>query len=174
MAEPRMIYKITILYMLDCSKYPLSDTLFADFFLGRDYTDYFQVQSTLHELQDTQMITAMDTPSNLHKVEYALTDTGRETLHVLRDKVTDEIAADVMHYLKEHEIAIRDEHSLPANYDRTVGGQYLVHCKAISGDVTMMDLTLRVPGLAQAQAICENWKNGSMEVYDYLMELLVK
>ena len=48
MAEPFTIYKLTILYMLDKAGFPLSNTQISNFFLEKEYTDYFRVQELLY------------------------------------------------------------------------------------------------------------------------------
>lgn len=47
MAEPFTIYKLTILYMLDKAGFPLSNTQISNFFLEKEYTDYFRVQEVV-------------------------------------------------------------------------------------------------------------------------------
>ena len=47
MAEPFTIYKLTILYMLDKAGFPLSNTQISNFFLEKEYTDYFRVQEVI-------------------------------------------------------------------------------------------------------------------------------
>ena len=49
MAEPFTIYKMTILYMLDKAGFPLSNTQLSNFFLEKDYTDYFRIQEVNRE-----------------------------------------------------------------------------------------------------------------------------
>ena len=56
MAEPFTIYKITILYMLDKAGFPLTNTQISNFFLDRDYTDYFRVQEVIGDLEDAGLI----------------------------------------------------------------------------------------------------------------------
>ena len=39
MAEPFTIYKLTILYMLQIAKFPITNSQIANFFLDQEYTD---------------------------------------------------------------------------------------------------------------------------------------
>ena len=56
MAEPFTIYKLTILYMLDKAGFPLSNTQISNFFLEKEYTDYFRVQEVIGDLVNADLI----------------------------------------------------------------------------------------------------------------------
>lgn len=171
MAEPFTIYKITILYMLDKAGFPLTNTQISNFFLDRDYTDYFRVQEVIGDLVDADLILAETTHSN---TQYTLTDSGKETLNYFENKLNDEIEEDVKKFFKENQMEFRQENSLLANYYRTTGQKYAVRCQARSDGETLVDLTLLVKTKEQAETICANWKEQNEEVYAYLMDLLLK
>ena len=126
MAEPFTIYKLTILYMLDKAGFPLSNTQISNFFLEKEYTDYFRVQEVIGDLVNADLIKFESTHSN---TQYSLTAAGKETLGFFKDKITDGIES---------------------------------------------DLTLTVSTKEQAEAICSNWKKQNEDVYEYLMDMLLK
>ncbi len=70
MAEPFTIYKLTILYMLDKAGFPLSNTQISNFFLEKEYTDYFRVQEVIGDLVNADLINFESTHSN---TQYTLT-----------------------------------------------------------------------------------------------------
>lgn len=170
MAEPFTIYKITILYMLDQADFPLSNTQFSDFFLYQDYTDYFSVQEVLNGLVDAQMLLTRSTHSN---TQYFLTDSGKETLYMLKDRITPGIASDVADFFDKKGLAMKSENSVIADYFRTSGGSYMVRCQIYSGREALVDLCLKASNRAQAEAVCAHWRQQNEEVYAYLMDLLV-
>ncbi len=172
MSEPSITYKITILYMMHKAELPLTDTQITDFFLEKDYADYFQVQNALHDLLDADLILATPTHSNNL---YRLTNAGKETLKLFHDKISEQIAGDVAEFFLNREIALHEENSMIANYYKATGGTYAVRCQAVRDDGTpIIDLTLSVPDRIQAQAACANWRNQTMEVYSYLMDMLIQ
>ena len=171
MAEPFTIYKITILYMLDKAGFPLTNTQISNFFLDRDYTDYFRVQEVIGDLVDADLILAETTHSN---TQYTITDSGKETLNYFENKLNDEIEEDVKKFFQENQMEFRQENSLLANYYRTTGQKYSVRCQARSDGDTLVDLTLLVKTKEQAETMCANWKTQNEEVYAYLMDLLMK
>lgn len=162
MAEPFTIYKLTILYMLEIAETALSNTQLSNFFLEQDLTNYFNVQEALSELQDAELVTASSTHRNTH---YQLSDQGRDTLHLSRNKLNSSIRSDVRQFLREHRIAIREENSATARYYRNADLSYNVCCRLCAGDETVLELTLLVPDLPQAQRLCAGWQEQSGAIY---------
>lgn len=171
MAEPFTIYKMTILYMLDKAGFPLSNTQISNFFLEKEYTDYFRIQEVIGTLVDSQLISAKSTHSN---TQYSLTSAGRETLEFFRDKISDGILQDVRDFFEENKLEFRQENSAIADYYKTTNQKYAVRCQVCSDNVTIIDLTLTVNTREQAEAICAHWKNNNDDVYAYLMDILLK
>lgn len=170
MAEPLTTYKLMILALLQRSDAPLSGTQLSDFFLEKDYTNYFTVQEALHELDESAFIRKEPTHSNTH---YSITPAGTQTLSFLSDKLSAGIYDDIGTYLTENQLAIRESAALLANYYRASGEQYAVRCQLKEHGSSRIDLTVTVSGRALAQAICDNWKKQSGDVYEYLMDLLI-
>ena len=160
MAEPFTIYKLTILYMLDKAGFPLSNTQISNFFLEKEYTDYFRVQEVIGDL--------------VNATQYTLTAAGKETLGFFKDKITDGIESDVKSFFTDNKLEFRQENSILADYYRTTDHKYAVRCQVRSESTTIIDLTLSVSTKEQAEAICSNWKNQNEDVYAYLMDMLLR
>lgn len=116
MAEPFTIYKLTILYMLDKAGFPLSNTQISNFFLEKEYTDYFRVQEVIGDLVNADLINFKSTHSN---TQYTLTAAGKETLGFFKDKITDGIESDVKSFFTDNKLEFRQENSILADYYRT-------------------------------------------------------
>ncbi len=171
MAEPFTIYKLTILYMLDKAGFPLTNTQISNFFLEKEYTDYFRVQEVIGELTDASLINSESTHSN---TQYSLTAAGKETLGFFKDKISDGIANDVKEFFKKNKMELKMENSILADYYKTTDRRYDVRCQVRSDGHNIIDLTLSVKTREQAEAICNNWKNQNDDVYAYLMDILLK
>lgn len=171
MAEPSTIYKIIILYMLDQLKAALSNTQIADFFLEKDYTNYFNVQTILNDLLDSDLLFAESTHGN---TQYHLTDTGRDTLRYHEEKLTPDIKNDIDHYFAAHALSIRQENSLLADYYRTTDQDYAVRLQYKEKGRQRIDLTLTVPNKEVAEAACRNWRTTNDDLYAYLLDLLIR
>lgn len=171
MAKPFTIYKLTILYMLNKSGFPLTNTQISNFFLEKEYTDYFRVQEVIRDLVDTSLIHAESTHSN---TQYSLTAAGKETLGFFKDKLNPDIEADVIQFFEKNKLEFRQENSILADYHKTTNQNYAVRCQVRSDGSNIIDLTLTVPTREQAEAVCCNWKDQNEDVYAYLMDLLIK
>lgn len=171
MADPFTIYKLTILNMLDMVDFPLTNIQISNFFLEQEYTDYFKVQQVISDLADAGLIRTESTHSN---TQYRITDAGRNTLDFFRDKITDAIEQDTIHYFEKNKVQLRDFNSVIADYDKTPNHDYAVRCQFRQRNVSLIDLTLTVKSKEQAEAICRNWRNQKDEVYGYLMDILIK
>ena len=171
MAEPFTIYKLTILNMLDKVDFPLSNTQLTDFFLEHEYTDYFRVQQVISDLLDAELIRTESTHNNTH---YYINAAGKETLNLLKDKISDAIELDIINYFAENKLELRNDNSIIADYYRTPNRDFAVRCQYRQKDTNLIDLTLTVKTKEQAEAICNNWKKQNEEVYMYLMDILMK
>ena len=67
MSEPITLYKLMILHMLNRVNFPLTSAQFSDFFLTREYTNFFSLQQALSELggrTDPQLLRPKDFPGD--------------------------------------------------------------------------------------------------------------
>ena len=171
MAEPFIIYKLIILYMLDKSGFPLTNTQISNFFLEQEYTAYFRVQEVIGNLTDAQLIRSESTHSN---TQYSLTEAGKETLGFFKEKISEGIENDVKTFFEKNKLVFRQENSILADYYKTTNQNYAVRCQVRSDGNPLIDLTLTVRTKEQAEAICVNWKNQNEDVYAYLMDILIQ
>lgn len=171
MAEPFTIYKTTILYLLDRAQTPLSNIQITSFFLENNYTDYFQIQKALNELQDYSLLTARPGHRN---TQYLLTPSGKDTLRSSTDKLTDGIREDVYRFLEENQIHFREENAASAYYCRTKELSYAAVCRLCSDEKPVLELTLTARTKPEAEAICRNWEKSSQNVYHAILDLLVQ
>lgn len=171
MAEPNTIYKMTVLTMLDKVDFPLSNTQISNFFLDHDYTDYFTIQKMIHGLVDSELIR----PESTHKnTQYYITPQGRETLKFFGDKITPAIAEDLTAYLEQNQLEMKNENSVTADFYRTTVPGFDVRCQLKEKNIPMIDLTIHAHTKAQAEIICKNWQEQNMEIYAYLMDMLIQ
>ena len=91
MAEPNMIYKISVLLLLSKVDIPLSNAQIVQFFLDKEYTDYFTIQQVISDLEEAHLVSLSQSHNN---TLYSLTDEGSQTLSLMRDKVSSAIEAD--------------------------------------------------------------------------------
>ena len=167
--DPLTLYKLIVLYMLNRVSFPLTTAQISDFILGKDYTNFLTLQQVINELTDAGMISSR---SNRNRTHLAITEEGRETLSYFENRVNDAIKADINAYLKENELAMRNEVSVLGDYYKSTSGEYEAHLIAKDKDINLVEITLSVPVEEVAAAICDNWQKKNQEIYQYLIREL--
>ncbi|MBE5911530.1 DUF4364 family protein [Pseudobutyrivibrio sp.] len=170
MAEPTMIYKITILELLNRSGFPLSNSQITDFFLDGDLTDYFTAQQAISDDEEAGLISSKSDHNN---TTYSITEEGRKTLELFKDKITVALSKDINKYLKANSITMKEENSYRATYFKADRGGYVVQLRVTENDVPTLDISFHVATKEQAETLCNNWKVRSEEVFDSILDILM-
>jgi len=167
--DPLTLYKLIVLYMLDRINFPMTAAQVSDYVLDREYTNYLTLQQVIHELIDARLISSKPSHNRTH---LSITSEGRQTLHFFQNRISDAIKQDIDHYLRENEYDLRNEVSVLGNYYKSTSGEYEAHLMAQDRGITIVEITLSVPGEEMAAAICNNWQKKNQEIYQYLVEQL--
>lgn len=167
--EPLTLYKLIILYMLDQVDFPLTSAQVGDFLLNNEYTTFLTLQQAIFELTESGLITSRSIGSRTHLL---ITGEGKSTLAFFENRISDIIKKEIIQYLKEKEMFLRDEVSITAQYYRSTAGEYDARLTAKEKNITLIDLTLSVPTEESAAAICDNWQRKNQEIYQFLVEQL--
>ena len=160
-----------MLAMLDKVDFPLSNTQISNFFLEKDYTDYFTIQQVLSGLLESGLIREEDW---YNSTRYTITKEGRETLTLLSDKLNEDILEDLKDFFQKNKIQYRNDNSVSSNYYKSMPTGFDVRCQLKEKDTAILDITLHVMDVTQAKAICENWQTNYMDVYSYLADTLIR
>lgn len=171
LSEPLTLYKLMTLYMLKQVKFALSGSRSSEFFLDKEYTNYFTLQQVLAELKDAHLITA-ETVRNSSR--YEITREGEETLSFFGKKISPAIVEDMDEFLKTNKVRLRDEVGVTAEYYKTTNQDYIVHCEVREGKAPLIELSIAVPDKDQAEDMCDRWNTGNQTIYSFIMKELLK
>jgi len=167
--EALMLYKLIILYMLDRTDYTMTNSLISDFVVGKGYTTLFNLHEVLSELIDNHFISTQTIRDTIH---YKITDSGEEALSYFENHLSLEIKQEILDYLTQEKISVKNESEIYADYYYKDANWYTVECVIKDRKETLMDLKFDVPGKSQAETICNNWRSKSSGIYDYLVNQL--
>lgn len=167
--DPLTLYKLITLYMLDRVTFPLTKAQIGDFILGRDYTNFLTLQQVIAELIDAELIRAK---SLRNRTYLEITKEGQNTLSYFGNRINDSIKEDIAAFFAAHEMDMRSESAVRADYYKSTSGEYEAHLAVKERDVTVVDITLSVPDEETAAAICANWQAKSQSVYQLLISQL--
>ena len=111
-ADPSTLYKLMILYILNASEFPLTNSQVCEFLLDKGYTTYFTTQAAISDLIEAQFI-SVDQKNN--SSYYQLTPSGRETLEAFSSSISDGIKNDICSYLADKHYALRQTNEVTAS-----------------------------------------------------------
>ena len=169
MAEPLTLYNLIVLYMLEKVNFPLTNGQISAFILDQGYTTYFNLQQAINELLESDLIQC-ETVRN-HS-QYRITPSGSGTLEYFQNKISAAIRQDIDDYLKDHQLEVRNEVAVTAEYFKNTAGEYSVHCVVKEHKSELIDLTVTAPDRRQAAAMCDHWREKCQKIYQTIMEEL--
>ena len=171
MSEPFTLYKLIILYMLSKVEFSLSNSQITNFVLEKEYTDYLTLQQALAELLEVKLIHVE--PSSKSSL-YNITEEGIETLGFFENRISDQIKEEILSYIQRNGYELYNERSILADFEKNHDNEYSVRCRVMEKKSPLIDLTITVPTLEEAEMVCRNWENASQPVYAYIMKELLK
>ena len=160
-----MLYKLMILYMLDRVDFPLTESQISQFILEKGYTNYFNLQIAMKELIEIDFI--RPTQERNHSL-YEITEQGKEAIELFEFKISDPIKLDILNYLKEQKIELRNESLISSDYYPS-NNEYIAQCSIKERNQTLLEIKIAVPTQEQAIHICDSWKEKNEEIYQYLI-----
>ncbi|MBQ7766358.1 MAG: DUF4364 family protein [Lachnospiraceae bacterium] len=163
--DPLTLYKLIVLYMLNKVSFPLSSSQIGDFILEKDYTNFLTLQQVFSDLKENNLI-ASKTVRN--RTLFSITEEGMSTLSYFQNRISDAIKKDIIEYLRQNEMELRNEVSVLADYYKSTGGEYEAHLWAKDRDSELVSIKLTVPTEEIAASICTKWQDKSQQIYQYL------
>ena len=169
--EQVTLYKFMTLYMLNKVNFPLTNNQIQRFFLDKEYTTYFIFQQVISELIESKLISSETVRNTSY---YRITDDGRETIDMFKNKIPIAIIDDMDIFLIENKYELRNEVGVISDYYKSTNQDYIVNCRILEGNSTLIDMNLSVPSVDYAEMMCNNWKGASEDIYKYIMKTLMK
>lgn len=151
--------------MLNKVSFPLSSSQIGDFILEKDYTNFLTLQQVFSDLKENNLI-ASKTVRN--RTLFSITEEGMSTLSYFQNRISDAIKKDIIEYLRQNEMELRNEVSVLADYYKSTGGEYEAHLWAKDRDSELVSIKLTVPTEEIAASICTKWQDKSQQIYQYL------
>lgn len=164
-SEGLVLYKLMVLYMLDRVDFPLTTSQISDFILEFNSSAALHLQIALSELVDNDFIKSRT--ERTHTL-YEITEQGKEAVELFEFKIADSIKMDILSYLKEQKIELRNESAISSDYYPS-GNEYIAQCSIKERSQTLLEIKISVPTKEQAIHICDSWHEKNEEIYQYLI-----
>lgn len=169
-SDASTLYKLIILYMLEKVDFPLTNAQITDFILKKDYTNYFNVQQSISELKDSNLITSETIRNSSY---FKITKTGQETIHFFENDISEAIRNDIDTFLRVNKYKLREEVSILADYYEKRKDEFIANCYVREQGSKIVEINLSVSTEQEAQTICNNWKSKSHDIYAFLIQNLM-
>jgi predicted transcriptional regulator len=167
--EPLSLYKLIVLYMLSCVKFPLTKAQIMDFILEREYINFLTLQQVIGELIDDGMIKAESIRNRTHLI---IAPEGREALSYFGSSVGESLREEIDEFFRANELEMRNVASVLSDYRKAANGEYEAHLIIKDNNINLVDITLSVPSEEIAVSICDNWQQNNQEIYKFLVDKL--
>ncbi len=160
-----ILYKLIILRMMREVDFSLTNVQICGFFLDKNYTSYFTVQQMLHELVEDDLIRCTTTHNRSY---YHLTKDGEEALQFFGNLIPRIVQQELLSYLEEKRYALREEHTVWADYYQENDGSYRVRCRLLDHALPLIDMTLSATTEEEAAKMADAWQRKNKELYTSL------
>ena len=165
------IYKLMILYMLNKLDCQLTNTQLSQFFIQKEYTDYFNIRQTLSELCASGFVEKVTIRNTSY---YSITPEGYESLTFFKNQIPKGALDDVNAFIEENNFALKNEVGTLSDYYKHTNGDYIVHCQVMEGKSLLYEINISVPSEEEAKKVCDNWAVNSEEMYGYIIKKLLQ
>ncbi|HPF29446.1 MAG TPA: DUF4364 family protein [Lachnospiraceae bacterium] len=164
-----MLYKLIVLYLLNNTKESLTNSQVSEFIVDKGYTDFLTIQLVISELTDTKMIVSSQMRN---RTFLTITADGIDTINCLRDRLSSAIQLDIITYLNQNRLNLKNDLSILAHYYPLKNGDYETELIARDKKNELVNLKMTVPTKEMAASLCDNWEKKNEDVYRYLVETL--
>ena len=167
--EPETLYKLIVLFILSKANFPMTNSQIGNFVLEKDYTDFLTLQQVVIGLVESNLISSK-TIGN--RTLISITGDGENTLSFFGNRIPNAIKEEILAFLSDNSIELKNEVSILSNYYKTTDGNYEANLVAKEKNQILIDLKLGVPTEALAISICENWTEKNEIIYKYIAKQL--
>ncbi|WP_373899056.1 DUF4364 family protein [Haloimpatiens sp. FM7315] len=163
--------KLILLYILHKINLPISNMQLTNIVLENNFMNYFSLQQYLSELVSSKFVSYNDA---LEKHRLVITEKGSKVLALFQTRISDEKVISIDNYLESQIREIKKQITISADYTIENNNNFMVNLKASEANYTLIDIKIGVPSNKQARELCTKWKEHSSELYNKIIELLIK
>lgn len=163
--------KLLVLYILEQIKLPVSNNQITQIILENNFINYFTLQQYISELHAASFINYTEENG---KSRIMISNSGKKVLSLFQDRISPAKKELIEQYLKEHIQNIKKEITVTADYTIEKNNSFIVNLKAVENDLLLIDIKINVPTNNQAKKLCGKWKANSSELYNDIIQLLLK
>ncbi|MBR5733316.1 MAG: DUF4364 family protein [Lachnospiraceae bacterium] len=168
--ETSMLYKLTILYLLNRVDHPISGNSLSNFLLQNDFTDYFNLQQIMGELIDDGYVTK---EAARNKTLYRISESGEAAIRLLERELAPSMREEIEKYITDNGMELKEDLSVMAKYYQESINSFIANMYIEEAGEKLLEMNISVPTEADAEHICSKWYNSSDKLYPIIMKELL-
>jgi len=161
--------KLIVLLILKEIDIPLTSGQITDIVLENNLINYFDLQQCLVELEESKMIVRFG-----NKEMFKATEMGLKTIELFISRIDSQTRSTIEEYIQKNKEKIKLETQVQSDIIKKSNTEYIVNLKVVEQDIELINLSLNVVSSEQAKLICSNWESKYYQVYDQIMNILIK
>lgn len=162
--------KLIMLYIINKIKFPLTKNQLTEIILENNLMNYFVLQQYISELISSDILKYI-ADDDKHRI--SITDKGIKVLSLFENRIKSDKILNIDEFLEHNIDSIKKEITITADYTIEPKNNYIVNLRAVENDRILIDLKVNVANNKQARELCAKWKNGSPEIYNKIINLLI-
>ncbi len=163
--------KLIALYCIKSLDIEMTRDQIADFCVEHDLIPYFDLQTTIGELEESGLLAAV--PKAFGQA-YMLTTEGEQVLEMFQERIP-QSRRDMLDSFANQS---RDKILLDTQYSATAreacDGGYTVTLKAMESNRNVLAIEILMPDTQTANSAIRLWRESSVDIYKYLMNTLTE
>ncbi|MDI3309819.1 MAG: DUF4364 family protein [Thermoanaerobacterium sp.] len=157
--------KLIILYILNRIDMPITGEQINRIISDNNLMNYFYLQQYLNELEESNFI-------DLKENKYVLSEFGLNALKLFFKHIQEETRKKIDEYIVINKEKFRQESQYVATYYKKSDREYIANLQVVENDIVLIEINLNLVNAQQAKIVCDNWKQKSNDVYNYIIKAL--
>ncbi|ORX23050.1 hypothetical protein BVF91_08370 [Thermoanaerobacterium sp. PSU-2] len=157
--------KLIILYILNRIDMPITGEQINRIISDNNLMNYFYLQQYLNELEESNFV-------DLRENKYVLTEFGLNALKLFFKHIQEETRKKIDEYIVINKEKFRQESQYIATYYKKSDREYIANLQVVENDIVLIEINLNLVNAQQAKIVCDNWKQKSNDVYNYIVKAL--
>lgn len=127
--------------------------------------NYFYLQQYLNELEESNFV-------DLKESKYILTEFGLNALKLFFKHIQEDTRKKIDEYIVINKEKFKQESQYIATYYKKSDREYIANLQVVENDIVLIEINLNLVNAQQAKIVCDNWKQKSNDVYNYIVKAL--
>lgn len=161
--------KLILLYIFESIGRPISNSHITEIVLENNLMNYFHLQQYLGELVSSGFL-FMDKQEK--KQLYSISKRGKDVLEFFENRITENKKKHIKAYLDLHRESIAKEATITAEYTPDQWGAYIVTCKIVEKNASIIELKITANSNEEAKGMCARWKSHASDICSNIIKML--